>query len=118
MLVEHKEYKEEDGSIGYVESIFKSDNVLKSTFFPKINRLYIAFDRGHTYSYENITPEMYNEFENSDSQGKFFHKNLNKNPKYPIRKEFTLYPTEVKILKEIVNEFKNKLENIETEEDE
>jgi hypothetical protein len=110
MLVERKEYKEEDGSIGYIESIFKSDNVLKSTYFPKMQRLYIAFGRGDTYSYGNVTPEMYDEFEKIDSQGKYFYKNLNKNIKYPSRKEFTLYPNEVKDLKEVVEEYKNNIE--------
>lgn len=110
MLVEHKEHKEEDESIGYIESIFSSDNVLQSTYFPKNQRLYIAFNRGHMYSYENITQEMFNEFENSDSQGKYFYKNINNKSKYPCRKEYKLYPDEVKVLKETVEEFKNNLE--------
>ena len=102
MLVERKEFQEEDGTIGYIETVFKSDNVLKSTYFPNIQRLYIAFNRGHTYSYSNVSPEMYQEFENADSQGKYFFKNLNKKTAHPYRKEFTLYPDEVKDLKEIV----------------
>lgn len=106
MLVEHKEFQEEDGSLGYIESVFKSENVLKSTYFPKSQRLYIAFDRGHTYSYGNIDIEMYNSFEEAESQGKFFYKNINNNKKYPYRKEFTLYPNEIKDLKEIVENYK------------
>ena len=102
MLVEQKKFQETDGSVGYIESIFKSDNVLKTTYFPKSQRLYIAFSRGHTYSYANVSPEMYEDFEEADSQGVFFHKNINNKPKHPARKEFTLYPNEVKGLKEIV----------------
>lgn len=106
MIVERKLFKEEDNSIGYIESVFNSGNVLKTTYFPKMERLYIAFNRGHTYSYANITPELYEEFESSDSQGTFFHKRINNNNKYPSRKEFTLYPNEVKDLKKIVEDSK------------
>lgn len=106
MLIERKEILNEDKSIGYIEAVFNSDNVLKTTYFPKVQRLYIAFSRGHTYSYANITKELYDEFEVADSQGKFFHSKINNKAKYPTRKEFTLYPHEVKELKEVV---KNKL---------
>lgn len=102
MLVERKEYQEKDGSIGYIESVFNSDNVLKTTYFPNNQRLYIAFNRGQTYSYGNVDNETYTMFENAESQGKFFHKNIRNNKKYPYRKEFTLYPNEVMDLKEIV----------------
>lgn len=115
MLVEHKEFADTDGSVGYVESVFKSDNVLKTTYFPKSERLYIAFSRGHTYSYANVSPEMYAEFEKADSQGVFFHKRINNKPKHTSRKEFTLYPNEVKNLKEIV-ESKKVLEEDEDDE--
>jgi len=114
MLLERKEFKEKDGSIGYIESVFNSDNVLKTTYFPGIQRLYIAFGRGHTYSYSNVDPDMYEAFENCESQGKFFHKNLNNNRNHPSRKEFTLYPKEVLDLKQIVENHKS----IEEEDDE
>jgi hypothetical protein len=116
MLAEHKEFQEKDGSLGYIESVFESDNVLKTTYFPNNQRLYIAFSRGETYSYSNVTLEMYKEFEEAESQGKWFFKRINKNPKHPYRKEFTLYPNEVKDLKEIVKN--NKKEVIEEKEDE
>jgi len=102
MLVERKEILNEDKSIGYIEAVFNSDNVLKTTYFPQAQRLYIAFSRGHTYSYGNFSKELYGEFEAAESQGKFFHKNINNKSKFPTRKEFTLYPNEVKDLKEIV----------------
>lgn len=106
MLIERKEFKEKDGTLGYIESVFNSDNVLKTTYFPGNQRLYIAFGRGHTYSYGNISPELYEEFEEAESQGKFFHKKINNNKAYPVRKEFTLYPNEVKDLKQIVEDHK------------
>ncbi|MDA3779281.1 MAG: KTSC domain-containing protein [Bacteroidales bacterium] len=102
MLVERKEILNEDKTIGYIESVFKSDNILNTTYFPNNQRLYIAFSRGHTYSYGNISPEFYQEFEDAESHGKFFYKNINKKTEYPYRKEFTLYPTEVNELKDIV----------------
>lgn len=116
MLVERKEFTENDGSVGYIECVYKSDNILKTTYFPGIQRLYIAFSRGHTYSYGNVSPEFYEEFENADSQGVFFHKKINNNKAHPYRKEFTLYPAEVVDLKQIVTEHEKDGE--ETEDDE
>ena len=104
MLVERKEFRVDDGEIGYVECVFKSDNILKTTYFPENQRLYIAFSRGHTYSYGNITEELYEEFENAESHGKFFHQHINNKTKYPYRKEFTLYPTEIDEVRKIIEE--------------
>lgn len=113
MLVERNEIKEPNSEeIGYIESVFNSDNVLKTTYFPSNNRLYIAFSRGTTYSYGNIDAELYAQFENAESQGKFFHKNINNKKEYPSRKEFTLYPYEIKGLKEIVENSKNNEDEI------
>lgn len=106
MLVERKEYQEKDGNRIYIESVFKSDNILKTTYFPESQRLYIAFSRGDTYSYGNITPEFYQKFEDAESHGKFFYKNINNNKAYPYRKEFKLFPYEVEGLKGIVENHK------------
>lgn len=108
MLIERKEVLNEDNSIGYIEAIFNSGNVLRTTYFPAAQRLYIAFSRGQTYSYSNITEEFYNEFEKSDSQGKFFHLKINNNKAFVYRKEFTLYPSEIQEIKKIIEE--NKIE--------
>ncbi len=102
MLVERKEFIDENQNVGYVESIFESDNVLKTTYFPGNQRLYIAFSRGDTYSYGNVSPELYLEFENAQSQGKFFYSRINNNKAHPYRKEFTLYPSEVNEYKQVV----------------
>lgn len=116
MLIERKEILNEDKSTGYIEAVFNSDNVLKTTYFPQAQRLYIAFSRGHTYSYGNVSREIYDEFEKAESQGKFFHSKINNKPAHPTRKEFTLYPREVQELKETV---KNKMsELINEDEDE
>jgi hypothetical protein len=107
MILNRKEYIETDGSVGYIESIFDSSNILKTTYFPKMNRLYIAFSRGTTYSYGNLDMTMYTEFENAESQGTFLNKNINRNTMFPYRKEFTLYPEEIKEIKFTINETKN-----------
>lgn len=107
MLIERKEVLNEDNSIGYIESIFNSDNVLRTTYFPAAQRLYIAFSRGQTYSYSNITEEFYDEFEKADSQGKFFHSKINNNKTFSYRKEFTLYPSEIQVIKKIIEENKH-----------
>jgi len=106
MLIERKEILDKDNSIGYIESIFNSDNVLKTTYFPNKQRLYIAFKRGHTYSYSNISKEIYNEFEKAESQGKYFYSKINNNKLYPYRKEFTLYPNEVNEIKKVIEDNK------------
>lgn len=108
MLVEEKKYQNEDGSIGYYESVYDSSNVLQTTYFPENNRLFISFNRGGVYSYSNISQKLYDEFKEAESQGKFFAATIRKNPKlYQFRKEYTLYPNEVKDLKLIVENAKN-----------
>ena len=105
MISNRIEHNDPDGSLGFIESIYFSDNVLKSTYFPKTHMMYISFSRGGTYSYSNVDMELYIKFENVDSQGEFFHKNIAKFPsKYKARKEFTLYPEEL-------NEIKNQRQN-------
>jgi len=103
MLIERKEYYEKDDSLGYVESVFTSGNVLKTTYFPRSNKMYLAFNRGHTYSYDNISNELYENFEKAESQGKFFRENIASKPEmYPYRKEFSLYPYEIEDIREII----------------
>jgi hypothetical protein len=106
MLVKRDEVLNEDGSIGFIESVFKSENILKITYFVDAQRLYISFSRGDTYVYENVSPEFYKEFEGAESNGKFFYRNLNKNKKYPTKRVFGLKPYEIEGFKEIVENFK------------
>jgi hypothetical protein len=116
MLLEKKEYLEKNGKIGYVESVFDSSNLLKTTYFPDQNKLYVAFNKGPVYSYTNISQELYDEFEKAESQGRFFIKAIKSAPdKYPYRKEFSLYPSEIGELREVV---KKKLDEIKKDDDE
>ncbi len=105
MLVKRDEVLNEDGSLGYIESVFKSENILKITYFVEAHRLYIAFSRGDIYIYENITPEFYQEFEEAESNGKFFYRHLNKNKKYPTRRVYGLLPYEIEGFKKIIEEY-------------
>lgn len=107
MLSKRKDILDSDGSLGYIESVYFSDNVIKSTYFPKTNILYLTFNRGGTYSYTNIDQELYDEFENSESQGSFLHKNILKKTKHTVTKEFTLYPEELMEIKNSRNTNEN-----------
>lgn len=104
MLVDRKEFKDKDGSLGYVESVFTSDNILKTIYFNKSKKLYISFSRGGTYSYTNFTQEKFNEMEKSDSQGVFFHKKINKCSDHYCSKEFNLLPDEITEIRNIIAE--------------
>ena len=106
MLVKRDEVLKEDGSIGYVESVFKSENILNTVYYPDSQVLYIGFSRGRLYSYANISPELYQEFEDAESSGKFFHKRINKKAAHPFRSEYTLKPYEIEELNEIVKKHK------------
>jgi len=101
MLVERKEYIEKETNLTYVESVFKSENILKTTYFPHSQRLYIAFSRGDTYLYSGVSPEIYQEFEDAaESHGKFFHKSI-KN-KFPTQRTFKLLLYELEGLREVI----------------
>ena len=106
MLVNRKEVLNDDGSLGYVESIFESSNILKTVYFADAETLYITFGRGHTYLYTGVDLEFYTRFENAESNGKFFHQHI-KN-KMPFYKEYTYYPHEVQELKELIEAHKTK----------
>lgn len=107
MLVKENIHKEKDGSIGYYETIYDSSNILTSTYFPKTNILFIAFNKGSVYSYGNISSEIFENFKNSESQGKFFIKEIKNNPnKYPFLKEFKLFESEINDAKKIIKEWK------------
>lgn len=107
MLVSKKIHNEEDGSIGYIESIYESSNILTSTYFPKANIMYIAFNKGSVYSYGNISEDIYKKFEESESQGKFFVSEIKKNSnKYPFLREFKLIQSEIDDANKIIKEWK------------
>ena len=108
MLIEKKEYKDKDGKLDWVESIYDSSNILQSTYFPKNKRLFLSFLRGNVYSYSNVEEDTYNAFEQAESQGKFFINEIKNNELYIHAKEFKLTKTEINDIKTIIKESKNK----------
>ena len=106
MLIEKKIHKDEDETIGWIESIFESSNILITTYFPKKNKLYISFKRGGVYSYGNITEEMYTEFEECESQGVYFTKNIRNKSDIPFYKEFKLLGGEIDRAEQVIKEYK------------
>ena len=103
MLVERNEILNEDGSLGYIETIFKSSNILKTVYFAGTEKLYITFSRGNTYLYTEFDLDFYKRFEEAESNGKFFHQYIR--GKVPFYKEYDYYPHEVQQLKEIIENF-------------
>jgi len=68
MLVNRKEENE------LVECLFKSSNVLKSTYNTTTKKLVISFNSGATYEYENVPLKDYLRLEISESQGTVVNK--------------------------------------------
>lgn len=108
MIVERKEYIDPDDTLGYVETIFNSSNILMSIYFPKTSTLFISFNNGHTYQYDNVTKEIYDEFENAESQGKYFNTKIRNKKEFPYIRKYSLYDNEIKQAKKQVNEWKEK----------
>jgi len=106
MIIKRDVTQDDTGKL--IECIINSANILKTNYFAHRNRLFVFFNRGHVYSYNNINEELYNEFEDSDSQGEFLRKVIMKNPhKYPYMKEFKLNSSEIEDAKKILKEWKD-----------
>ncbi len=108
MYITKQIFTEKDESIAYIECVYNSSNILKTTYFPKLDKLFIYFKRGGTYSYLNVSNKLYDEFENAESQGKFLQEKIRNNPNHPYLKEFTLYQSEIDECEKIITESKNK----------
>lgn len=63
---------EKDGITCY----YDSSNILVSQYDKDRQELYLTFNSGGLYKYENINESLNLEFENSESQGKFFIDNI------------------------------------------
>ena len=110
MVVDKKTHIEKNNIIGYVECVYDSTSLLKSLYFPQTQSLYLSFKRGGVYSYSNVDNQLYENFENAESQGKFFHKEIRNNDKYAYRREFQLNEYEIKEADKIVEEWKKSQE--------
>ena len=100
MLIQREEVLNDDGSLGYVECVFQSENILQTTYFADSQLLYITFSRGNTYSYEHVEEDLYERFEEAESHGKFFHKNIKNN--FKNQRTYKLLPYELEGLREVV----------------
>jgi hypothetical protein len=105
MIVKRNVEEDETGKL--IECVIDSSNILKTRYFAHNNRLYIYFNRGKVYSYENVSEKVYKNFEEADSQGEFLQEEIMKYPKkYPYSKQFSLTESEIKEAKNIINEWK------------
>jgi len=96
MLLEQKEILNTEGTVEYIESIYDSQNVLSTMYFPNTKEIYITFNQGKTYSYGNITEELFKKLQSAESQGKFVKAEIiSKSKEFPYRKEFKLYQSEL-----------------------
>jgi hypothetical protein len=64
----------------------KSSNIKAVGYSPKWQILIIKFNNDAIYQYNEVPPEMYKDFMEADSKGKYFHKYIK--PEYSsIKKE-------------------------------
>lgn len=106
MLLERKELRDEETKELVVEALFDSSNIMKSIYIPDREILFIIFKKGVVYSYEHIDIETYVGFENADSQGVYFSKNITKNPVFVFYRQYKLYEFEKKDLLKLIEEHK------------
>lgn len=90
----------------YIECIYDSSNIGKTIYFVDNEKLYIFFKRGHGYSFINVDKDLYEEFENAESQGRFFNKNIKNNPIHQYRYEYKLLKEEIDEVEKIIEENK------------
>jgi len=105
MIVKRTVTTDESGTL--IECIIDSSNILKTSYFVKTGRLFVFFNRGHCYSYYNVTEDIYKEFEEAKSQGEYLRKNIMNNDDFPYSSEFKLQPYEIDEAKEIIEEWKS-----------
>ena len=67
-----------------------SSNLFQSVYYEDKQFLYLFFKKGNVYSYQPISKELYEGFENADSQGKYLDQFIKRNPSISYRKETVL----------------------------
>jgi len=78
MLLQKKEIK------GKTKALYKSSNILASTYSPVTNLLEIIFSNGTRYAYKDVRATDYMRFETAESQGKVLNANIK--PNYEVEK--------------------------------
>lgn len=99
---------------GVVEALFNSSNLFKSLYLKENRIMYVFFKKGGVYSYYNVDSEVYDEFEQAESQGEFFSQKIKNNGQYPHSKEFKMKDFEINDLTNRINEAVKALENPKT----
>jgi hypothetical protein len=61
-----------------VKAMYKSSNILASTYDTKTNSLTIIFNRGARYTYKAVSNTDYTRFEAAESQGKILNSHIKK----------------------------------------
>lgn len=90
IMVVHKK------TVEYItECVYNSSNIIKSIYNRQTQTLYLFFHKGSGYSYKPVPNELYEQFENATSQGKFFIQHIKKNPAITYKSEFKLYDYEI-----------------------
>lgn len=110
MILERKELTDSETSEIYIEGYYDSSNIIKSIYLPEKKTLFIIFKKGVVYSYSNVDVELYLGFENADSQGVYFSKNIAKNPICYYYREYKLYEFEKKEIFTLIEERKQIIE--------
>jgi hypothetical protein len=107
MIVEKIEHNESDGTLGWIECVYHSSNIMLTIYFLESKVLYISFNDGATYKYSGVERETYDELETAESQGKYFYKNI-RSGDYPFSREYKLYKREINEAKTKIEEWKEK----------
>ena len=87
MLLQKKEVK------GNTKALYKSSNILASSYNPVTNILEVIFKGGGRYSYKDVRATDYMRFETADSQGKVLNANIK--PNYEVEKLENIDPSKV-----------------------
>jgi hypothetical protein len=62
----------------------KSSLIKGTAYNEEVQELFIEFNNGGKYTFQEVTSEEYTEFCAAESQGSFFNKNINKKKPYEI----------------------------------
>jgi hypothetical protein len=100
-----------------INTILDSSNILKAVYVVESSILFIYFSSGTVYKYNNVDQETHRQLIEAESHGKFFNKEIKKNPdKFPHTKYVTLKDFEIKDLQLIIENYRAKQENGESTE--
>lgn len=54
----------------------RPQNIINVIHDPRSNELHVTFHNGHTYTYDNVTPESYMNLMKAPSLGQHFHAHI------------------------------------------